>query len=560
MKRILTALLPVLAILASAPRLLAQAPQITAKGTVNAADYSRDLAPGALISVFGSNLSSSPMAAPALPLPTALGGTSVELVGPDNTVYPCAVYYVSPGQVNAELPFGVAPGSYTLRVKTAQGTSNGDSVALVARAPKFFTPDFSGKGNILAVDVTNKMITLENPSRAADYIVLYMNSMGEVTNAPGIGQAAPGLATGSDFSQLTEAPTVLLNGVPATILFAGLTPGLVGLYQLNVRMPLVLFSGNLTFEVKFTSGSAQLAATTAYLQPGFYYAVLGGKMPAGQTPNAVSGANSALAFRQADPVSWGPEGLNAWSKNTRLPSTYSVSPGLALTLRNGATTVFDNNGIEDKSYGSFYDNTNGGDNSLKPGLANVYSMSNYNAMVFSTYVKVTQPTTIGEIIGYFDAQPHQGVIPFDPTNPYVRYRMNIWSSAPSTVPKDTKNFVGDVVTSDTTPGTFAYSDTLADRIFTDPKATDPKLRNLPDRIWRISFKPATPITLQPGEYWFSHDAALGSEPVSNTGATGAGTKAIRSQANVRKAMQTMGSRQDGTGAVSLRPPAAISFQ
>ena len=144
--------------------------------------------------------------------------------------------------------------------------------------------------------------------------------------------------------------------------------------------------------------------------------------------------------------------------NTGLGSQYSVVSGLAMTLLNGSTIVYDNNGIETSTYGSFYNNANGPPNAQKPGLSDLFSMSNYFPLVFAGHFRLAQPATITTLIGYFDALG-QLALPFDPANPYVQYRMNIWSNAAGPLPKTTGNFAGDVFSSDKTAGTFSFADT-----------------------------------------------------------------------------------------------------
>src|ERR1017187_8426742 len=80
----------------------AQAPNIASQGTVNSADYSRGFAPGALISIFGSNLASSTGQPAAFPLPKSLAGASVQLASSGEAL---PLWYVSPAQINAQLPY-----------------------------------------------------------------------------------------------------------------------------------------------------------------------------------------------------------------------------------------------------------------------------------------------------------------------------------------------------------------------------------------------------------------------------------------------------------------------
>ncbi len=481
-----------------------QTPAITANGTVNAADYTRSFAPGALIAIFGSNFASGQAFASTLPLPTSLGGVSVELAS-NGEQFP--LWYASPTQINAQLPYDVGTGQIQIRVRTAAGVSSTDTITVAARAPKIFTVDFSGAGSAVATNTNYQVLTSSLPANPADTVVLWMNSMGAGSADPLSGAPAPGLTAGSVPSTISGV-TATVNGQDAPVTFAGLTPGSVGLYQVNVRVPFIVISGPVAIQVTAGGVTTQTSVTIPFRQLGFYWSLLGGKQVSGQTMNGVSGSTSALAFRQADQLTWGTAGFNAWTDNTGLGSQYSTVSGLALTLRNGTAVVYDNNGIETGTQGSFYDNTGGGANSQKPGLSDLYSMSNYFPLTFGGYFKLGSSTTVTELIGYFDVLGNL-TLPFDPANPYVRYRMNIFSNVSGTLPKETGNFTGDIFSSDTTAGTFSYSDTGV-KILSSVKTDTPK------SIYRLSYKLATPLTLPAGEYWFSHDASVRAQPGSSS--------------------------------------------
>lgn len=492
--------------------LSAQVPAITTNGTVNAADYSRTFAPGTLISIFGSNLATSIAQAQSLPLPVTLVGTSVELVG-QSTQLP--LWYVSSTQINAQLPYGLADGSIQLRVSTAAGTSSVDTITIQRRAPRVFTVDLSGTGSALVTNSSYAILTTSVPAKPADEITVWMSGLGETSTSVTAGDAAPGLTSGSSPAAVSDTVTATIGGVSAPVTFAGLSPGSSGLYQVNIQAPFVLLTGAASLQITVGTTTSQSSVTVPYRQLGFYYAIVGGKTVSGQSLTGLSGETSDLAFRHSDGLAWGSEGLDAWSKNTGLTATSSSITGLAVTLKNGSTVVYDNNGIEDKSFGTFYDNTGGGSNSTKPGLTNLYSMSNYFPMLFGGYIKLAAATTITELDGYFDSVGDL-TLPFDPANPYVKYRMNIWSNATGSVPTDTKTFVGDVFTTDQgatkyAAGTFSTSDTGATRISSSTSVA-------PAAIWRVTYKLTSPVTLPAGEYWFSHDASVLSTAVVTSSA------------------------------------------
>jgi len=484
---------------------LGQTPAITPGGTVNAADYTRAFAPGGLISIFGSNFATSAQQATQFPLPTALGGVSVQIVSSGEL---CPEWYVSATQINAQLPYDVPLGQVQVQVRTGGGVSNTDTITVASAAPKIFTINFSGQGPAVATTTAYKVLTAANPANPADTIVLWMNSMGATSGSPVAGQAAPGTAPGST-ALTVSGVAVTVNGAPCPVIFAGLSPGSSGLYQVNCQAPFVTVTGTLPVQVTMGAASTQANVTVSYQQLGFYYSVLGSKFVNGQTQNAIAGSTSALAFEQSDSVTWGTTGYQAWSDSTGLTaSQYSAVPGLALTLYNGSTIVYDNNGIETGSTGTFYNNAGGGADSQKPGLTDLYSMSNYFPFIFAGYFNLSSATTVTQLTGYFDAAGDISLI-FNPANPYVKYRMNIWSNTSGLLPTQTATFAGNIFSSDTTAGSFGYSGTGVYMVSSNPAY-------LQKPIYRISYTLATPLTLPAGAYWFSHDASVRAAPAATS--------------------------------------------
>lgn len=245
-------------------------------------------------------------------------------------------------------------------------------------------------------------------------------------------------------------------------------------------------------------------------QLGYYYAITGGKFPTGTTPNGDNGSGGTFRFLVDDAAEWGrnPAESGVWQKD----DWFTQNAGLALTLKNSGSVVYDNNGIEDGSYGNYYSaQAQGTANANTPGLYRAYSMSNNFDWVYAGYFKTESATTIDQVIGYFDENAG-----FDRNNPNVGYRVNIWSNVDGNLlPVDTDSFDGDVLASDSAGGTFSTSDSGVDRVF-DNGATDD--------IFRLTYTLDAPLTLQPGEYWFSHDATV-PEPAA-IGLLGLGAAAL----------------------------------
>jgi len=212
-------------------------PVINANGVVEGASFSQRVAAGGLASIFGSNLATGVFIAGSLPLPTILGGVTVTLNGE-----PCPLLYVSPGQINFQVRWGVLSlSSAALVVTTAAGSSNSYPVALSAVAPGVFIIGSPGKGAVL---ISNTGTFAQNfgsipganarPATAGEYISIYCSGLGDVTNRPADGAAAPG---GANLAKIKATIQVGIDAQFVIPVFAGMAPGFVGLYQVDVQIP-----------------------------------------------------------------------------------------------------------------------------------------------------------------------------------------------------------------------------------------------------------------------------------------------------------------------------------
>ncbi len=217
-------------------------PAPTAAAVVNAASFTSQVAPGGLISVFGRKLAARDQSAAGAPLPTDLAGTRVSLAGRD-----LPLFFVSPGQINAQLPFD-AQGVVALRVTSPNGRWSDVFVQVVGTAPAIFNvrgPGPSGQQTPAIVHVSGRLVTDQEPARAGEFVILYLTGLGRVQGAIAAGQAAP-------FNQLLPAAAtveVRVAGQSLAPAFAGLAPGFAGLYQINVQLPVGIPSGRQTLEV-----------------------------------------------------------------------------------------------------------------------------------------------------------------------------------------------------------------------------------------------------------------------------------------------------------------------
>src|SRR6185312_4490704 len=104
------------------------------------------------------------------------------------------------------------------------------SLPLVPYAPGIF----ASNGSAAALDASFHVISSSNPAKQGQNISIYCNGLGPVTNQPASGDPAQGPP---NLSNTTTAPTVMIDGQNAPVLFSGLAPGYAGLYQINVTVP-----------------------------------------------------------------------------------------------------------------------------------------------------------------------------------------------------------------------------------------------------------------------------------------------------------------------------------
>ena len=205
-------------------------------GVVNAADFSQSMAPGGLISVFGTQLSPVNMATNQLPLPTALGDSCLTING---TAVP--MLFVSPQQINAQLPFN-ADGEETLVLYTPGGVSNSYNLTLTSEAPSVFHSGVAGPQTGIATVVrssNNQWVTATNPIHPGDQIVIYATGLGPTSPVVPAGTAAPS----HPLAWVTDMPLITLGGVELKVEYAGLAPGEVGVYQINALVPRSVVQG-----------------------------------------------------------------------------------------------------------------------------------------------------------------------------------------------------------------------------------------------------------------------------------------------------------------------------
>ncbi len=228
------------------------APVVGQNGVVNGASFSADavVSPGSIASLFGTRLASGIGAATSKPLPTTLVGTQVlvnDLAAP--------LYFVSPQQINFQMPFDAAGSSAAVAVVSGGVRGPALQIKIASETPGIFSsqPGTLGQGAILNQDFSANSI--DNPASPGSVIQIFATGLGATNPALPTGQAG---ATVPPFNSTVLTPTALVNGVAAPVQFSAVAPGFIGLYQVNVQVPASTPTGGATLQIQAGSRSSNM--------------------------------------------------------------------------------------------------------------------------------------------------------------------------------------------------------------------------------------------------------------------------------------------------------------
>jgi len=226
------------------------------------------VAPGSWIEIYGANLSinvrswtGADFTNGGLTAPTSLDGNEVTIGG-----QPAYLDYISGTQINAQVPSGVGTGSQSLVVTNANGGKATSTVTVNAVEPGIFAPSsFVVGGKQYAGAVANDGVTFILPPGAVPGITSQRANPGDRITFYGVGfgPVTPAISAGQVVQGQNSLPSfqMQIGGAPATVQYAGLAPGAIGLYQINVFVPTSASPNDLTpvtFAVNGANGTQTL--------------------------------------------------------------------------------------------------------------------------------------------------------------------------------------------------------------------------------------------------------------------------------------------------------------
>jgi uncharacterized protein (TIGR03437 family) len=240
-------------------------PAVAPGGILNAASYTKGqpVTLGSFVAIFGSGFGNGGVTG-SVPWPTSLGATSVTMNG---VLAP--LYFVSDGQINAQVPFEALPagqtsGTVSVVVQTGSQKSSPQNFQVVTVAPGLFS--IAGNGLGLA-NASNPDGSLAAPSGSVTGFPAHPSAPGGtiVLLATGLGPTDSSIASGASSSDklrhTTMLPSVLIGGIPAQIAFSGLSPQFPAVNQINVVLPVGIPDGS-SVPIQISSGGI---TTTAQL-------------------------------------------------------------------------------------------------------------------------------------------------------------------------------------------------------------------------------------------------------------------------------------------------------
>jgi len=221
-------------------------------GVVNGASFApftAQLSPGEVITLFGSGLSSGSPASASAPFPNTLNNVQV-LITPSGATAPlnAPVYSVTPTQISAVVPFTIPTSTSIVSIQVSNGgtLSNAVQAYMGSTSPGLFTQTQNGLGNAAIVHADYTLVDAAHPAKVGETVQVFLVGLGAVSGTTAAGAAAP---SAEPLARVTNTPDVYIDNLLANVTFAGLAPGLGGLYQVNVTVPSGVGTGSVNLEI-----------------------------------------------------------------------------------------------------------------------------------------------------------------------------------------------------------------------------------------------------------------------------------------------------------------------
>lgn len=212
---------------------------VSALASVSAASYSgTSLASESLVTLFGTSLANETTTANSLPLPTTLADVSVKVRDSAGIERLAPLFFVSPTQINCQLPAGTMNGRATLTVTRNNATVGFGTAAITALAPALFAANANGQGIAAAV-----VLRIRDGVPSYEPVARYDTMQSRFVAAPiDLGPETDQVflllfGTGLRFRSSLAAVSATIGNLAAQVSYAGAQGDLIGLDQINLALP-----------------------------------------------------------------------------------------------------------------------------------------------------------------------------------------------------------------------------------------------------------------------------------------------------------------------------------
>ena len=213
---------------------------VTPLAVASAASYSTEaIAPESIVATFGLNLAAGTSLATQQPLPTTLGGVTVNLRDSSGVERGAPLFFVSPGQINFQVPAGLATGNALVETFIDGQIASRGTIRVNPLAPAIFTADSSGRGYPAATLLRYRGGELVGVEPVFEYDAVGKIFVGRPINPGSADETLYLVMYGTGLRQHggVGSVSVRIGGVDAQVVYAGAQGNYAGLDQLNVRIP-----------------------------------------------------------------------------------------------------------------------------------------------------------------------------------------------------------------------------------------------------------------------------------------------------------------------------------
>jgi len=228
---------------------LASVPYVAPAGVQNAAsNLPGPVAPGSIIAIYGQNLAPGLEVGPVNPLAQSIGGVAVTV---NNLLLP--LLFVSPSQINAQLPSELPSGNYTINIESVSQPEVTGTFTAVRNAPGLFTQTINSHEYAIAFHENGSPVTPSNPANGGETVSILGTGFGPVN-----GNVLDGFFPPNPPPALMDSVSVSIAGQHPNNASAGAAPGYTGLDLVKFEVPNGLPAGTVPVTVSVNNATSNV--------------------------------------------------------------------------------------------------------------------------------------------------------------------------------------------------------------------------------------------------------------------------------------------------------------